>query len=56
MAIRTVVVPGMGTGVGGVEPQRCAVQMKLALEHVLAPARIPSFDRIHKLHAALRSA
>ncbi|NBD12927.1 MULTISPECIES: macro domain-containing protein [Corallococcus] len=54
--IRTLVCPGLGTGIGGLEARRCAVQMRLALKHVMAPARIPSFRDIHLTHRALRTA
>src|SRR5262245_6264683 len=47
--IRSVVVPGMGTGVGGVAPVRCAAQMKMAFYQASSPARIASADRILKM-------
>ncbi|RKH63853.1 macro domain-containing protein [Corallococcus llansteffanensis] len=53
--IRTLVCPGLGTGIGGLEARRCAAQMRLALKHVLGPARIPSFRDIHLIHRALRT-
>ena len=34
-AIRTVVFPGLGTGVGGVGPNTCAVQFKTAYEDIV---------------------
>lgn len=54
--ITSLVCCGLGTGIGGMEPARCAAQMRIALEHVRKPARIPSFDQIHHVHAALRMA
>jgi O-acetyl-ADP-ribose deacetylase (regulator of RNase III) len=54
--IRSIVCPGLCTGIGGMEPRRCAIQMKMALRQVTGPARIPSFSSIHAIHAALRSA
>jgi O-acetyl-ADP-ribose deacetylase (regulator of RNase III) len=54
--IRTLVVPGLGTGVGGMDPRRCAAQMRIAYDHASKPARIPSFSMIHELHHKLRSA
>jgi O-acetyl-ADP-ribose deacetylase (regulator of RNase III) len=54
--IRTILVPGLGTGVGGMDPRRCAAQMRIALDQVSKPARIPSFAMIHELHQKLRSA
>lgn len=55
-AIRSVLCPGLGTGIGGVEPRRCALQMRMALRNVNEPARIPSFTQIHASHKALRGA
>jgi O-acetyl-ADP-ribose deacetylase (regulator of RNase III) len=54
--IRSLVCPGLGTGIGLLEPRRCAVQMRMALKSVVDPARIPSFAQIHAIHRALRSA
>ncbi len=56
VVIHSLLCPGLGTGIGGVEPRRCALQMRMALKHVLEPARIPSFSRIHEVHRALRMA
>jgi O-acetyl-ADP-ribose deacetylase (regulator of RNase III) len=54
--IQSVVVPGLGTGVGGMDPRRCAAQMRLALDQVSKPARIPSHGMIHELHRKMRTA
>lgn len=51
--IESLVCPGLGTGIGAMEPERCATQMVLAFRQVFGPARIPSFAQIHQLHAAL---
>ena len=53
--IRSLVVPGLGTGIGAMDPRRCAAQMRIAFDHVSKPARIPSFAMIHDLHHRLRS-
>ena len=53
--IQSMVVPGLGTGVGRMEPTKCAVQMRLAYQQVSRPAQIPSFDRIHLVHRKLKS-
>jgi O-acetyl-ADP-ribose deacetylase (regulator of RNase III) len=52
--IASVVCCGLGTGIGGMAPQRSAVQMRMALLHATGPARIPSFENIHATHRALR--
>ena len=54
--IRSVLVPGLCTGVGGMDPRRCAAQMKIAFDQVSKPARIPSYAAIHETHRVLRSA
>ena len=51
----SVVCCGLGTGIGAMEPQRAAVQMRMALLHATGPARIPSFAQIHATHRALRT-
>jgi O-acetyl-ADP-ribose deacetylase (regulator of RNase III) len=37
-AVRTIALPGLGTGVGGLEPAVCARQVGAALDEVLGPA------------------
>jgi O-acetyl-ADP-ribose deacetylase (regulator of RNase III) len=54
--IRSVVVPGLCTGVGAMEARRCAAQMRIAFDQVAKPARIPSYAAIHEIHRVLRSA
>ena len=51
--IDSVVIPGLGTGIGGMGDQRCAVQMRMAYRQLRGPARVPSYREIHKIHAAL---
>jgi O-acetyl-ADP-ribose deacetylase (regulator of RNase III) len=53
--IESVVCCGLCTGIGGMDPQRAAVQMRMALLHAAGPARIPSFDQIHATHRTLRT-
>lgn len=55
-AIGSVVCCGLATGIGQMEGQRCATQMRLAFTHASGPARIPSFRQIHAVHEALRTA
>jgi hypothetical protein len=54
--IRSLLVPGLGTGIGAMEARRCAAQMRMAFDQVSKPARIPSYSLIHELHLKLRSA
>jgi O-acetyl-ADP-ribose deacetylase (regulator of RNase III) len=54
--IRSLVVPGLATGIGGMDARRCAAQMRVAFDQVAGPSRIPSFDAIHKVHQKLRTA
>lgn len=54
--IRTLLAPGCGTGIGGMDTRRCAAQMRVALDHVRRPPRIPSFALIHEVHEKMRTA
>jgi O-acetyl-ADP-ribose deacetylase (regulator of RNase III) len=54
-AIRTLLCPGLGTGVGGLPARRCAVQMHQAWLQVEGDGRLPSMDRIHTVHRAIRT-
>lgn len=51
--IDSLVCCGLGTGIGKVQPSRCAAQMRAAYQLVSEPAGIPSFDRIHAIHHSL---
>lgn len=51
--IDSIVCPGLGTGIGAMDYERCALQMRMAYRQLSAPARIPSFKQIHEVHAAL---
>jgi O-acetyl-ADP-ribose deacetylase (regulator of RNase III) len=53
--ITSLVCCGLGAGIGGMEPTRCALQMRMALRQVRGPARIPSFALIHAEHHALKT-
>ena len=53
--IKTLLCPGLGTGIGGLDPRRCAAQMRITLKQASGPARIPSFSEIHTVHRALRT-
>jgi O-acetyl-ADP-ribose deacetylase (regulator of RNase III) len=54
--IRSLLVPGLGTGIGAMDARRCAAQMRMAFDQVSKPARIPSHALLHDNHAKLRSA
>src|SRR5262245_37218837 len=54
--IRSLLVPGLATGIGAMEARRCAAQMRIAFDQATKPARIPSFSLIHELHRKLRFA
>ena len=53
--IESLVCCGLASGIGGMDPNRCATQMFLAHRQVMAPARFPSFDAIHAVHRALKT-
>lgn len=53
--IESLVCCGLCTGIGAMEPMRSAGQMRVAFEQLRKPARIPSFQEIHHVHAALRA-
>jgi O-acetyl-ADP-ribose deacetylase (regulator of RNase III) len=55
-SIRSLLVPGLCTGVGGMPPRRCAAQMRVALDSVLRGPRIPGFDEIHRVHRRMLAA
>ena len=54
--IGSLLVPGLATGVGRMDPYRCAVQMRIAYNYLSRPTRIPSYDEIHTIHRKLLSA
>jgi O-acetyl-ADP-ribose deacetylase (regulator of RNase III) len=54
--IRSVVCPGLGTGVGAMPPRRCAAQMRVAYRQVTEAPDLPSFETIHRTHNAMRAA
>ena len=51
--IDSLVCCGLGSGIGKVQPARCAALMRAAYEQVSGPADIPSFDRIWEIHRSL---
>ncbi|WP_315979928.1 macro domain-containing protein [Aliamphritea spongicola] len=55
-AIRTLICPGLGTGVGRMPPAQCAMQMKLAFEQLDRPARIPGASELREMYRRLATA
>ena len=51
--INSMVCCGLGTGIGRVEPRKCANQMRAAYRMMKEPSLIPSFEAIHRFHRAL---
>ena len=54
--IKSLVCSGLGTGIGCMEPVKCAAQMRAAFKLINEPARISSFEEIHKSHLSLLTA
>jgi O-acetyl-ADP-ribose deacetylase (regulator of RNase III) len=54
--IGSLVCCGLGTGVGGMSPARCAAQMQIAYKTMIGPPIIGRFESIHAVHQALRMA
>jgi O-acetyl-ADP-ribose deacetylase (regulator of RNase III) len=54
--INSLVCSGLGTGIGSMEPTKCAAQMRAAYKLIKEPARISSFAEIHESHFALLTA
>jgi O-acetyl-ADP-ribose deacetylase (regulator of RNase III) len=52
-SIKSLVCSGLGTGIGAMEPVKCAAQMRAAYKLINEPARISSFADIHKSHQSL---
>ena len=53
--ITSLVCSGLGTGIGSLEPVKCAAQMRAAYKLINEPAKISSFAEIHKSHLTLLS-
>jgi O-acetyl-ADP-ribose deacetylase (regulator of RNase III) len=56
LPIKSLVCSGLGTGIGSMEPTKCAAQMRAAYKLINEPARIFSFSEIHKSHLSLLTA
>ena len=51
--IQSLVCSGLGTGIGSMDPTKCAAQMRAAYKLIKEPARISSFAEIHQSHQSL---
>ena len=51
--IKSLVCSGLGTGIGSMEATKCAAQMRAAYKLIKEPARISSYEEIHKSHQSL---
>ena len=56
LPIKSLVCSGLGTGIGSMEPTKCAAQMRAAYKLIKEPARISSFEEIHQSHQSLLTA
>jgi O-acetyl-ADP-ribose deacetylase (regulator of RNase III) len=54
--IDSLLVSGLATGVGAMEPRRCAAQMRVAYRYLSDRPRIPSFNTIYEVHKKMRNA
>ena len=53
--IKSLVCPGLATGIGEMRPENCARQMYMAYEQCLQPPRIQRLDLIHSSQFKMRS-
>ena len=51
--IQSLVCSGLGTGIGSMEPVKCAAQMRAAYKLIKEPAKIYSYEEIHQSHQIL---
>ncbi|ALE01901.1 macro domain-containing protein [Candidatus Pseudothioglobus singularis] len=54
--IKSLICSGLGTGIGSMEPVKCAAQMRAAYKLIKEPARISSFEEIYQSHQSLLTA
>lgn len=52
--ITSLVCCGLGTGIGQIDPGRCAKHMRAAYQVIRRPAAISSYQGIHEFHRALK--
>jgi O-acetyl-ADP-ribose deacetylase (regulator of RNase III) len=53
--IRSLLCPGLCTGVGAMPARRAAAQMRIAYCQLREPPVIPAFDKIHETHRTMRT-
>jgi O-acetyl-ADP-ribose deacetylase (regulator of RNase III) len=53
--INSLVCSGLATGIGKLSPKQCAIQMKMAYEQCLNPARIMNPSEIYVNHSTMNS-
>ena len=53
LPIKSLVCSGLGTGIGSMEPTKCAAHMRAAYKMIKEPARISSYEDIYKAHLSL---
>jgi O-acetyl-ADP-ribose deacetylase (regulator of RNase III) len=54
-AIRSLLCPGLCTGVGAMPARRCAAQMRIAYRQVREPPTLPAFETIYETHTKMRT-
>jgi O-acetyl-ADP-ribose deacetylase (regulator of RNase III) len=54
--IKSLICSGLGTGIGSMEPTKCAAQMRAAYKLIREPARISSYEEIRISHQKLLTA
>lgn len=53
--IRSVVCPGLCTGIGAMPVRRAAAQMRIAYRQLREPPTLPAFDSIYEAHRKMRT-
>lgn len=53
--IRSLLCPGLCTGIGAMPARRSAAQMRIAYRQILEPPVLPAFETIHEVHRKMRT-
>jgi O-acetyl-ADP-ribose deacetylase (regulator of RNase III) len=53
--IRSLLCPGLCTGVGAMPARRCAAQMRIAYRQIREPPALPSFETLYETHTKMRT-